>query len=285
MQVLILCGGRGTRLNGERPKPLIEIAGRPIVWHVVSIYAAQGFRDFLLLTGYKGDEIARWSDWPAGVSVECADTGVDTPTGGRVHAVRERLSERFCLTYADGVADIDLRALLDRHRTTGALATMTVVRPELPFGVATLDGDRVAGFREKPVSEQWVNGGNLGEPGSVAYLFDKKGVVVVDGERYSEDDLMVAIDAGAEDIQMDADVFEVLCEPSDLAAVRAALSDAGVEVEEASVAQRPKTLVPLDEDGATKVLRLIDALEEQDDVDAVHANFDVDAEILERVAG
>jgi transcriptional/translational regulatory protein YebC/TACO1 len=129
------------------------------------------------------------------------------------------------------------------------------------------------------------HGGNLGEPGSVAYLFDKKGVVVVDGDRYEEDDLMVAIDAGAEDIQMDADVFEVLCEPADLAAVRAALTDAGVEVEEAQVAQRPKTLVPLDEDGATKVLRLIDALEEQDDVDAVHANFDVDAEILERVAG
>jgi len=96
---------------------------------------------------------------------------------------------------------------------------------------------------------------------------------------------MVAIHAGAEDIAMDADMFEVLCEPSDLAAVRAALTDAGVEVEEASVAQRPKTLVPLDEDGATKVLRLIDALEDQDDVDAVHANFDVDADILERVAG
>jgi transcriptional/translational regulatory protein YebC/TACO1 len=80
-------------------------------------------------------------------------------------------------------------------------------------------------------------------------------------------------------------MFEVLCEPSDLAAVRAALTDAGIEVEEASVGQRPKTLVPLDEDGATKVLRLIDALEDQDDVDAVHANFDVDAEILERVAG
>ena len=96
---------------------------------------------------------------------------------------------------------------------------------------------------------------------------------------------MVAIDAGAEDIAMDADVFEVLCEPTDLAAVRAALTEAGVEVDDASVAQRPKTLVPLDEDGATKVLRLIDALEDQDDVDAVHANFDVDAEILERVAG
>ena len=129
------------------------------------------------------------------------------------------------------------------------------------------------------------HGGNLGEPGSVAYLFDKKGVVVVDGERYSEDDLMVAIDAGAEDIGMDDDVFEITCEPTDLAAVRGALVEAGIEVESAEVAQVPKTRVELDEDGATKVLRLIDALEDQDDVDAVHANFDVDAEILERVAG
>jgi YebC/PmpR family DNA-binding regulatory protein len=129
------------------------------------------------------------------------------------------------------------------------------------------------------------HGGNLGEPGSVAYLFDKKGVLVVDGERYTEDDLMPAVDAGAEDIQMDADVFEILTDPSDLAAVRSALTDAGVEVEEAEVAQRPKSVVPLDEEGATRLMRLIDALEEQDDVDAVHANFDVDAEILERVAG
>jgi YebC/PmpR family DNA-binding regulatory protein len=129
------------------------------------------------------------------------------------------------------------------------------------------------------------HGGNLGEPGSVAYLFDKKGVVVVDGERYSEDDLMPAVDAGAEDIAMDDDVFEVLTDPSDLARVRAALEDAGVEVQEASVAQRPKSLVPLDEGGAVRLMRLIDALEEQDDVDAVHANFDVDADVLERVAG
>jgi YebC/PmpR family DNA-binding regulatory protein len=129
------------------------------------------------------------------------------------------------------------------------------------------------------------HGGNLGEPGSVAYLFDKKGVVVVDGERYGEDDLMPAVDAGAEDIQMDADVFEVLTDPADLAAVRAALEEAGVEVDESQVAQRPKSLVPLDEAGAVKLMKLIDALEDQDDVDAVHANFDVDAEILERVAG
>jgi YebC/PmpR family DNA-binding regulatory protein len=129
------------------------------------------------------------------------------------------------------------------------------------------------------------HGGNLGEPGSVAYLFDKQGVVVVDGERYTEDDLMPAVDAGAEDIAMDDDMFEVLTDPAHLAAVRRALEEAGVEVEESQVAQRPKSLVPLDEAGAVKLIKLIDALEEQDDVDAVHANFDVDAEILERVAG
>jgi YebC/PmpR family DNA-binding regulatory protein len=127
--------------------------------------------------------------------------------------------------------------------------------------------------------------GNLGEPGSVAYLFDKKGVVVVDAEKYSEDDLMPAVDAGAEDIVRDDDVFEVISEPADLTAVRAALVEAGIEVQEASVMQRPKTHVPLDEDGAVKVMRLIDALEDLDDTDTVHANFDVDAEILERVAG
>jgi glucose-1-phosphate cytidylyltransferase len=174
MQVLILCGGRGTRLNGERPKPLIEIAGRPIVWHVVSIYAAQGFREFQLLTGYQGDVVANWAaraDWPSGVRIECVDTGLDTPTGGRVHAVRERLAETFCLTYADGVADIDLRALVGHHQASGALATLTVVRPELPFGIAMLDGDRVTGFHEKPIAEQWVNGGFfVVEPGALDYL-------------------------------------------------------------------------------------------------------------------
>ena len=128
-------------------------------------------------------------------------------------------------------------------------------------------------------------GGNLGEPGSVAYLFDKKGVVVVDAERYSEDDLMVAIDAGAEDIGLDDDVFEIMSEPGDLAAVRAALDGAGIGVESAEVAQVPKSRVQLDEDGATRLIRLVDALEELDDVDAVHGNFDVDAEVLERVAG
>jgi YebC/PmpR family DNA-binding regulatory protein len=129
------------------------------------------------------------------------------------------------------------------------------------------------------------HGGSLGEPGSVAYLFDKKGLVVVDGERYSEDDLMVAIEAGAEDIAEDEGVFEVLTEPGTLTAVRAALEEAGVEVQSSEVAWLPKARVPVDEEDAGKVLRLIDALEDNDDVDSVHANFDIDADVLERVAG
>jgi YebC/PmpR family DNA-binding regulatory protein len=127
------------------------------------------------------------------------------------------------------------------------------------------------------------HGGNLGEPGSVAYLFDKKGVVVVDASRYGEDDLMPAIDAGAEDIVADDDVLEVLVEPSDLSAVRAALEDAGVAIEDSEISQRPKTRVPIEEDQAAKLLRLIDALEANDDVGAVHANFDVDGDVLERL--
>jgi YebC/PmpR family DNA-binding regulatory protein len=129
------------------------------------------------------------------------------------------------------------------------------------------------------------HGGNLGEPGSVAYLFDKRGVAVVDGERYSEDDLMPAIEAGAEDIAADEDVFEVLTAPADLAEVREALVAAGVEIESAEVRWQPKSTVPIDEDGATKLLRLIEALEDNDDVDTVNANFDAPAEVLEKVAG
>jgi len=127
------------------------------------------------------------------------------------------------------------------------------------------------------------HGGSLGEPGSVAYLFDKRGIVVVDGAAYDEDDLMPAIEAGAEDVTVDDDVFEILTTPGDLTAVRAALAEAGVEIQSSDVAWVPKTRVPLDEDTARKLLRLVDALEDNDDVDQVNANFDVDAEVLERV--
>jgi glucose-1-phosphate cytidylyltransferase len=166
--VAILCGGRGTRLQEhtqEIPKPLVEIGGMPIVWHVIQLYAVQGFSRFLLATGYKGELIERFvatHDWPEGVSVECVDTGLETQTGGRIARLAPHLAgdELFCATYADGVADIDLDALLSFHAAHEALATMTVVRPELQFGVTELEDDgRVTGFREKPRSDHWINGG------------------------------------------------------------------------------------------------------------------------------
>jgi glucose-1-phosphate cytidylyltransferase len=175
---VILCGGRGTRLRERTesvPKALVEIGGRPILWHVVRIYAAQGFERFLLATGYMGEAIEGFvaaECWPDGVAVECVDTGLDTPTGGRLNRLADRLgSERFCATYSDGVADVDLDALLAFHEAQRALATMTVVRPDLQWGVAELNGDRVAGFVEKPRSEHWINGGFFCfEPGVLAHL-------------------------------------------------------------------------------------------------------------------
>jgi glucose-1-phosphate cytidylyltransferase len=179
--VAILCGGRGTRLQEHTqsiPKPLVEIGGRPIVWHVIRIYLAQGFSRFLLLTGYKAEMVAEFvasEQWPAGAVVDCLDTGLDTPTGGRIHRARELLGgERFCLTYADGVADVDLAALLAAHQAGNTTATMTVVQPELQFGVADVNGDGlVRGFLEKPRSEHWINGGFFCfEPGLFDVLAD-----------------------------------------------------------------------------------------------------------------
>jgi len=177
--VMILCGGRGTRLRESAetiPKPLVEIGGRPIVWHVVRLYAAHGFRRFILLTGHRAELIegfAAAERWPEGVQVETVFTGEDTQTGGRVHAARERLNERtFCVTYADGVSDLDLSLELREHERAEHLATMAVVRPELQFGVTELDDSgSVTGFREKPRSDHWINGGFFCfEPGVLSYL-------------------------------------------------------------------------------------------------------------------
>jgi YebC/PmpR family DNA-binding regulatory protein len=129
------------------------------------------------------------------------------------------------------------------------------------------------------------SGGSLGEPGSVAYLFEKQGVIIVEADKYSEDDLIVAIDAGAQDIVLDEDVFEVITAPADFTLVRDALTQAGIEIESSDLTQRPKSRVPLQEEDATKLMKLIDALEESDDVGAVYANYDVDADILERILG
>ena len=128
------------------------------------------------------------------------------------------------------------------------------------------------------------HGGSLGEPGSVAWQFENRGVVLVDGGRYGEDDLMPAIDAGAEDVKEDGDLLKVTTAATDLAAVRSSLEDAGVEVQSAELSMEPKTTVEVEEGEAPGLLRLMDALEEQDDVDSVHANFDVPEEILEKVA-
>jgi len=128
------------------------------------------------------------------------------------------------------------------------------------------------------------HGGTLGEPGSVSYLFDKHGVIVVDGSRYDEDDLIGAIDAGAQDISLDEDVLEIITEPGDLGSVLDALAQAGVEIESADVTQLPKSRVPVQEREAPKLMKLIDSLEESDDVGAVYANFDVDSAVLERIA-
>ncbi len=172
--VAILCGGKGTRMReGEArvPKPLVEIGGRPILWHVMALYAGQGFTRFLLLLGHGGDQIRQFAatleePW----QVDCLETGVDTPTGGRVAKAADALRDgTFGLTYADGVADIDLAALMAFHRAHGRLATMTVVRPVNQWGVAHLEKDgRIKGFDEKPRLESWVNGGFMVmEPGAL----------------------------------------------------------------------------------------------------------------------
>jgi len=177
--VVVLCGGRGTRLQEHTrtiPKALVEIGGRPILWHVVRIYASQGLRRFVLCTGYLGEMIGRFvadESWPEEVEIECVDTGLDTPTGGRIKLVEDRVAEgSFHATYADGVANIDLGALSEFHRGHGDLATVTVVRPHSQFGVAELDGDgRITGFAEKPKLDHWINGGFLCfEPGVFGYL-------------------------------------------------------------------------------------------------------------------
>ena len=186
-KVVILAGGLGTRLSEEttvRPKPMIEIGGRPILWHIMKIYAAHGLTDFIVCLGYRGymikEYFANYVLHTADVTVDLAtgsiayhathsepwqvtlvDTGEATMTGGRVRRVARYLGdEPFCLTYGDGVADVDIGALLAHHRSHGLAATVTAVQPPGRFGALDLDGDAVRRFKEKPDGEGgWINGG------------------------------------------------------------------------------------------------------------------------------
>lgn len=199
MKVVILAGGLGTRLAEEteiKPKPMIEIGGRPILWHIMKHYAHYGFKEFFLALGYKGEVIKRYfldyyslngsmtidlakgkvevydkkcEDWV----VHLMDTGQETYTGGRVKRLEPWLRDRtFMVTYGDGVSDIDLRELLRFHRSHGRIGTVTAVRPPARFGGLVFNGDLVAEFTEKPqAGEGWINGGFMVfEPDIFDYL-------------------------------------------------------------------------------------------------------------------
>lgn len=167
METVILCGGKGTRAyphTVEVPKPLLEVAGRPVLGHVMAIYASQGFDRFVLAAGYRAEQVEAFAaGLPASWRVEVVDTGEDTETAARVQACRDRVGERFFLTYADGVGDVDLHALDAFHAGHGGGVTVTTVALPSPFGTLELDGaGRVVDFREKPqLSEHRINAGFL----------------------------------------------------------------------------------------------------------------------------
>lgn len=184
--VVILAGGRGSRISEEtaiRPKPMIEIGGRPILWHIMKIYDHYGYRRFSIPVGYQGHvikeyflgyrdryadftvdldggEIARHADASEPWTVTVVDTGTETMTGGRLKRLAPYLEDRFMVTYGDGVADLDVEKLLQFHSRHGRLATVTAVRPPARFGAMELDGERVTTFQEKPqTGAGWINGG------------------------------------------------------------------------------------------------------------------------------
>ncbi len=199
MRTILLAGGLGTRLAEEttvKPKPMVEIGPWPILWHIMHIYAAHGWKEFLVALGYKGEVIkdfflnyhtrrhdltVRLADGAVEVrdghredwTVHLVDTGLATQTGGRLRRLRDWVADGpFLLTYGDGVSNVDVGALVAHHRRCGRLATVTAVRPEARFGGLTFDGDLVAEFDEKPqIGEGWINGGFFVlEPGILDYI-------------------------------------------------------------------------------------------------------------------
>jgi glucose-1-phosphate cytidylyltransferase len=180
VKAVVLAGGLGTRMGQEtvsRPKPLVEIGGHPIIWHILKIYEAHGINDFVICSGYAGHLLSEYFDREQGESwrVQVVDTGDTTATAGRLRRVRHLLGDAaFCLTYGDGVADVDVSKLVDFHRREGKLATVTAAHPRLPFGVVRFSGNGTAavGFEEKPRAvDLWVNCGFfVVEPRALDYI-------------------------------------------------------------------------------------------------------------------
>ncbi len=178
MKVVLLAGGLGTRLAEEtrtRPKPMVEVGGKPLLWHLMHLYARHGFTEFLVACGYRGEAIQEYFQHQQsdGWRVCAIDTGIETPTAGRLLRLRPLIGgESFLLTYGDGLSDIDVTALVAFHRSHGRLATVTAVHPPARFGALTLEGAHVTEFAEKPqASGGWINGGFfVFEPGIFEHL-------------------------------------------------------------------------------------------------------------------
>ncbi|MEA2076484.1 MAG: glucose-1-phosphate cytidylyltransferase [Candidatus Marinimicrobia bacterium] len=166
MKVVIFAGGKGSRISEEsvlRPKPMIEIGGKPIIWHIMKHYASYGHNEFVICLGYKGEMIKEYfHDYSEEFKISLVDTGLETMTAGRLKRVQEYLdNETFMLTYGDGVSDININKLIDFHKSKQALATMTGIQPQSRFGILDIDDDdMVKTFQEKPKNENvWINGG------------------------------------------------------------------------------------------------------------------------------
>ena len=165
MKAVILAGGYGTRISEEthlKPKPMVEIGGKPILWHIMKIYSAHNINEFIICCGYKGDIIKEYfsrSDFPAW-NIELVDTGIDTMTGGRVKRIQNRIDDTFCVTYGDGVSNVDINNLISFHKEKKSVATLTAIHPPERFGVLKLDEEYVMEFHEKHSCESsWINGG------------------------------------------------------------------------------------------------------------------------------
>ena len=184
MKCVILAGGYGTRISEEshmKPKPMIEIGGKPILWHIMKIYSVHKINDFVICLGYKGDQIKEYFDrfdfTPC--NIQLVDTGEDTMTGGRLKRIQDHIDDTFCATYGDGVSDVDINRLISFHKEKKSLATLTAIHPPERFGVLNLSGDYVTEFHEKHRGESsWINGGFfVFEPKIFDYLQDDSTVL------------------------------------------------------------------------------------------------------------